>query len=193
MKAIFLTLASIVFSLNLSAQASENQHLLFKGVPIDGTLNEYVAKMNLNGFIVMSSESGTAVLQGDFAGYKNCEISIITLKGKDLVNRITVLLPEDTEWSTLSNNYNNLKEMLTRKYGSPSRTSENWLIRSEPALSMKMFYIGTDQCNYVTSFETPSGTIKLKIDHSGYDCFVSMSYFDKINGEIMKAKAIDDL
>ncbi|MEY4572622.1 MAG: hypothetical protein RLZ10_1865, partial [Bacteroidota bacterium] len=85
MKAIFTTLSAIILSLNLSAQSTENQHLLFKGVPIDGTMNEYVAKMKLNGFVVMDSEPGTYVLQGDFAGYKDCFVGVVTMKQKDLV------------------------------------------------------------------------------------------------------------
>jgi hypothetical protein len=55
MKAIFITLSAILLSLNLCAQSAENQHLLFKGVPIDGTMNEYVAKIKLNGFVVIAT------------------------------------------------------------------------------------------------------------------------------------------
>jgi hypothetical protein len=94
MRAIFITLSAILISLNLGAQSAENQHLLFKGVPIDGTLSEYVEKMKLNGFVVMDSEPGTYVLQGDFAGYKDCFVGVVTMKQKDLVSRIKVLFPE---------------------------------------------------------------------------------------------------
>jgi hypothetical protein len=70
MRAIFTTLSAILISLNLGAQTAENQHLLFKGVPIDGTMNEYVAKMKLNGFVVIATEPGATMLQGEFASSK---------------------------------------------------------------------------------------------------------------------------
>ena len=194
MKAIFITLSAILLSLNLSAQSAENQHLLFKGVPIDGTLSEYVEKMKLNGFVVTASEPGTFLLQGDFAGYKDCFVGVVTMKQKDLVSRIKVLFPERDDWSSLYDNYVNLKEMLIQKYGQPTEVVE--VFPSYPSLTdegLKFSYAQIGQCNYKTIFDTPKGQISLYIDNTVSKCFVGLSYTDKINGEIMKAKAIDDL
>ena len=194
MKAIFLTLASIVFSLNLSAQASESQHLLFKGVPIDGTMNDYVAKMKLNGFVVVATEPGATMLQGDFASYKKCLIGVVTMQQKDLVSKIRVMFPEQKEWAPLYADYSNLKEMLTQKYGATTETIEEF--RTHPNVKdegFKFLYVSSGECNYNTVFETPNGKISLYLDHSQFECFVSLIYLDKINGEIIKAKAIDDL
>jgi hypothetical protein len=54
-------------------------------------------------------------------------------------------------------------------------------------------YVAGGECNYKTIFETPNGKITLHLDHIDSDCFVALSYLDKINGNIIKAKAIDDL
>jgi hypothetical protein len=194
MRAIFITLSAILISLNLGAQSTENQHLLFKGVPIDGTMSEYVEKMKLNGFVVMDSEPGTYVLQGDFAGYKDCFVGIVTMKQKDLVSRIKVLFPERDDWASLYGNYVNLKEMLIQKYGQPTEVVE--VFPSYPSLTdegLKFTYAQVGQCNYKTVFDTPKGQVSLYIDNTDSKCFVGLSYTDKINGEIMKAKAIDDL
>jgi hypothetical protein len=194
MKAIFTTLSAILLSLHLCAQSAENQHLLFKGVPIDGTLSEYVEKMKLNGFVVMDSEPGTYVLQGDFAGYKDCFVGVVTMKQKDLVSRIKVLFPERDDWASLYGNYVNLKEMLIQKYGQPTEVVE--VFPSYPSLTdegLKFTYAQVGQCNYKTVFDTPKGQVSLYIDNTDSKCFVGLSYTDKINGEIMKAKAIDDL
>jgi hypothetical protein len=194
MKAIFLILASIVFSLSLSAQAAESQHLLFKGVPIDGTLNEYVAKMKLNGFVVVATEPGATMLQGDFASYKKCLIGVVTMQQKDLVSKIRVMFPEQKDWATLYGNYSNVKEMLTQKYGAPAEVVEEF--RGHPGLKddgFKFIYLRNGECNYTTVFKTPSGEISLYLDHAESVRFVGLSYSDKINGEIIKAKAIDDL
>jgi hypothetical protein len=194
MKAIFLTLVTIVFSLSLSAQAAESQHLLFKGVPIDGTLNEYVAKMKLNGFVVVATEPGATMLQGDFASYKKCLIGVVTMQQKDLVSKIRVMFPEQKDWATLYGNYSNVKEMLTQKYGAPTEVVEEF--RGHPGLKddgFKFIYLRNGECNYTTVFKTPSGEISLYLDHAESVRFVGLSYSDKINGEIIKAKAIDDL
>ena len=66
----------------------------FKGVPIDGTLNEYVAKMKQSGFQYLGSEDGTAMLKGDFAGYKNCHVGVTTLNKMDLVHKILRDFPQ---------------------------------------------------------------------------------------------------
>jgi hypothetical protein len=194
MKAIFLTLASIVFTLSLSAQAAESQHLLFKGVPIDGTMSEYVAKMKLNGFVVVATEPGATMLQGDFASYKKCLIGVVTMQQKDLVSKIRVMFPEQEDWATLYGNYINVKEMLTQKYGAPAEVVEEF--RDHPDVKdefLKFNYVSGGKCNYTTVFKTPSGEISLYLDHTDFKCFVGLSYLDKINGAIIKAKAIDDL
>ncbi len=52
--------------------AQSSEHLKFKGVPIDGTLSEYVSKMKQAGFQLIETDDGVAVLEGEFAGYKDC-------------------------------------------------------------------------------------------------------------------------
>ena len=128
MKSIFSALFfTIAFLPSFAQNNSDNsQHLTFKGVPIDGTLNDYVLKMKKSGFIHKGTEDGIAVLEGDFASYKNCIVGVSTLKQKDLVSKIVVAFPERDTWSLLSGNYFNLKELLTEKYGEPSENVEKF-------------------------------------------------------------------
>ena len=190
---LIIALLSISSSL-LNAQTQENPHLMFKGVPIDGTLSEYVAKMKLNGFTVVASEPGMSLLQGDFAGYKDCFVGVVTMKQKDLVSRIKVLFPDREDWASLYGNYLDLKEMLIQKYGQPSEVMEEFPSHSSvTSESLKYMYAKGGECNYFTAFETPKGRVSLRIDNTDSKCFISLTYTDKINGEIMKAKAIDDL
>jgi hypothetical protein len=190
---IIVALLSISSSL-LNAQTQENPHLMFKGVPIDGTLSEYVAKMKLNGFTVVASEPGMSMLQGDFAGYKDCFVGVVTMKQKDLVSRIKVLFPDREDWASLYGNYRTLKEMLNQKYGQPAELVEEF--PSYPNVTdegLKYMYAQGGECNYFTAFETPKGRVSLRIDNIDSRCFISLTYTDKINSEIMKANAIDDL
>ena len=60
MKNYLLTIAfSLTTMLNF---AQQSEHLTFKGVPIDGTLNDFVTKMTQNGFTNSGTENGKALL-----------------------------------------------------------------------------------------------------------------------------------
>ncbi len=193
MKKILLSLFLVLTTLISFAQNTD--HLTFKGVPIDGTLDEYVSKMKKSGFSHLGTEDGTAMLNGDFAGYKNCHIGVSTLKQKDLVHKIAVIFPDKETWSTLSGNYFDLKKMLTEKYGKPSDVVEKFDGYSQPKDdNSKMYEVKFDRCKYYSIWETENGEIQLSIEHNSVtSCFVRLGYFDRINSEKIKAKAIDDL
>jgi len=58
----------------------------------------------------------------------------------------------------------------------------------------RMHEVRMDRCRYLTTFKTPKGEIQLTISHESISsCFVVLSYFDKINGDVIRAKAMDDL
>ena len=170
-------------------------HLTFKGVPIDGTLDDYVSKMKQNGFTHVQTQDGTAILNGDFAGYKDCTVGVSTLKQKDLVYVIVVMFSEKNTWSTLSGNYFDLKQMLNEKYGTPSEVVEQFDGYSQPRDDEnRMYKVKFDNCKYSSTWQTDKGGIVLSIGHNRINsCFVNLSYFDKINGSKIKAKAKDDL
>lgn len=184
----------MLFSALSFAQNQKREHLTFKGVPIDGTLAQYVFKMKQGGFVHTNTQNGIAYLKGDFAGYKNCYVGVSTLKAKDLVHKIAVVFPPRETWSTLSSNYFELKEMLTEKYGEPSDVVEKFDNASPDDDHSKMYEVGFDRCKYYSNWRTNNGDIQLAIDHDGVTrCFVRLMYFDKINSEVIRAKAKDDL
>ena len=192
-KKIILLLAHLMICSFTYSQSSE--HLVFKGVPIDGTLKEYVSKMVKDGFTDLGSENGTAILNGEFAGYKDCNIGVTTLKQKDLVYKIAVIFPEKETWSTLSENYIDLKDMLTEKYGNPTEVVEKFDSSYQPKDDNgKMFNVKNDNCKYFSIWKTDKGEIQLSIQHKGFEsCYVTLSYSDKINSDIIKTKAKRDL
>lgn len=197
MKKIFSALLLTFFVITCFAQlkSDTSRHLTFKGVPIDGTLDEFVSKMKKSGFAHTVTAEGVATLQGDFASYKSCFVGVSTLKTKDLVSKIEVRFPDRDTWSLLSANYFDLKEMLTEKYGKPSDCVETFQSYTEPKDdNSKMYEVKIDRCKYRTSYGTEKGTIQLSIEHDRRArCFVQLAYFDKINGETIKKQALDDL
>lgn len=150
MKKIILALVSITFvSINAIAQTT-SEHLTFKGVPIDGTLSQYVTKMKSAGFEYLGEQNKTALLRGEFAGFKDCIIGVSTLESVNIVSTIGVIFPSCSDWSSLENNYNHLKSMLT------------------------------------------SNQISLQKGEYG-EHYVLLKYFDKINSDIARSAAMEDL
>lgn len=188
-----LFLAHMIMCSFTYSQSSE--HLVFKGVPLDGALNEYVLKMEQGGFKNLGAENGTAILNGEFAGYKDCIVGVSTLKQKDLVYKIAVIFPEKDTWSTLSGNYFDLKDMLTEKYGNPSEVIEKFDSYSQPRDDNdKMYKVKFDNCKYFSVWKTDKGEIQLSIHHESVTrCYILLSYSDKINSNIIKTKAKGDL
>lgn len=195
MKTFFLSIIAVLTAMVTLAQTSE--HFTFKGVPIDGPLNEYVTKMKQSGFECSGTKDGIAVLKGDFAGYKDCYIKVSTLNQIDLVYKIRVTFPDQDSWSSLFANYSDLKQMLTEKYAKPTDVVEIFDVSPFPPPiddDEKMLVVKRDKCKYSALWKTNNGEIYLFIDHFGLSsCFVRLIYSDKTNSDIIKEKAKEDL
>lgn len=169
-------------------------HLTFKGVPIDGTLKNFVRRMEKAGFYHDGDKGGAAMLTGDFAGYKGCTVIVSTLDQKDLVSNITVWFPPRETWGDLSGDYFSLKKLLTKKYGKPSASQEKFQNDFLDDDGSRMRHVTFDECKYKSTFKTPKGTIILSIAHQGSNaCYVEFRYFDKINSGIITNEALKDL
>ena len=193
MKKIYLAILAIMLSVTAFAQTS-GEHLTFKGVPIDGTLSQFVTNMKAAGFKSEGIKEGTAILSGDFAGYKGCYVIVSTLKDKDLVSTIGVVFPEQFTWSALEGSYLKLKEMLTTKYGKPDKDVKEFQNLTPSDDFYRLHALKMDCCNYQALFSTEKGDILLRLMHDDYlKCHVLLAYYDKMNGLEVEAAAMDDL
>ena len=194
MKNLIVSFAFVLIALTSYAQSS-SEHLTFKGVPIDGTLSEYVAKMKSAGFKYLGEQDGIAILQGDFAGFKSCTVGVSTLKAVNVVSTIGVIFPACEDWSSLERDYEHLKSMLTQKYGEPTDVVEKFQGRFKPDTNNeKLYELYMDRCTWYSTFETPKGDIQLSMQKGEYgQYFVLLKYYDKINTDTVRSAAIDDL
>lgn len=196
MKKLFLTFVVSCIAVTAFCQTS---HLTFKGVPIDGSLNEYVNKMKAAGFTHVGTEDGIALMTGDFAGYKNCTIGVQTLKPRNLVHEITVVFPNQEKWPNLENDYIKIKEMLTTKYGAPSKSKEEF-VKTPIYMDLdkdddKMSELRDDRCEYYSIFTLENGRITLQLRYTGYPYYahIQLWYTDKANESVIEADAMNDL
>jgi len=185
-----------LFALFMFYGANAQEHLTFKGVPIDGTLKSYTDAMIRAGFHYEGTQDGISLLTGDFAGYKNCIIGVSTLKNLDLVNRIAVLFPKKETWTSVLSDYENLKSMLTKKYGEPKYSNEKFTgYIGDYDNGLVMHALSEGEYDWYTVFSTALGDIELSIieGSSYHTACVKLTYYDDKNYKIVQDSAIDDL
>lgn len=146
------------------------------------------------GFVYEGTQDGIALLSGDFAGQKKCYVAVSTLKGNDLVNMIAVLFNSYETWSGVLGQYEQLKEMLTEKYGEPENIREEFTTYVGDDW-FKLNALHTGEYVWATVFSTDKGDIELSIveGEESSSGRVMLRYFDKLNSEKVRQSAIDDL
>ena len=191
MKKALFTLVCLVIMGGVMAQ---EEHLSFKGVPINGTLKQYTAAMVKAGFKSEGTQDGLSLLSGDFAGFKGCIVGVSTVKNCDVVNRIAVLFPEKETWSALLGDYEHLKDLLTEKYGEPEQNVERFNDRMYSDNS-KIYAVNNGELEWYTIFSTELGDIELTLVGGpiGYKARVRLTYWDAKNSETVRQNALDDL
>lgn len=173
---------------------AQNEHMTFKGIPIDGSVANFAAKLQQKGFSRQGSQNGNVVLTGTFASYKDCTIGVVGDESGTTV-KVVVIFPKYDTWSGLYGCFSNLKSMLTQKYGTPYVENETFEMYAQPEDDgSRMYGVMFDQCKYFSAFETQNGSIELQISHDGVSsCFVVLSYYDKLNQQKALNSDIDDL
>ena len=66
MKKILVTLTLLFAAINVMPQ----EHLSFKGVPIEGSMTEFCQKLKAKGFTSIGRENNITLFSGDFTGRK---------------------------------------------------------------------------------------------------------------------------
>lgn len=181
---------------SLDSEPIETDHLTFKGVPIDGTLKEYIAAMKKAGFNYKgTTNDGSAILTGDFAGYKNCSIEVSTLNNCDVVNRITVIFSDKNTWASLINDYDQIKSMLQQKYGKPKQNTEKFTSYTGDSSGLKMIALRNEELEWFTKYSTELGDVVLSLkEGTEYKTgAVKLTYYDKINSSKVQNAAMGDL
>lgn len=191
MKKFILTLITICTWFCVYGQTS---HLSFKGVPIDGTLSHYVQAMRQKGFTLVKTGKGEAILRGDFAGIKGCEVGVYTLDAMDLVSNIGVIFPSQINWARLESDYKALKGNLIDKYGRPSECVEKFDDRYVDDDNDRLHALKFDKCHYYTIWSTELGDIELSLQRDEVlHCYVFLKYYDRINGNAVQDVIMEDL
>ncbi len=159
----------------------EGEHLTFKGVPIDGTVAQFTARLEQTGLTLVGAGAYSATMKGDFAGTPGCRI-IVAASDTLRVHTAAVIFPGKDTWSGLEDDYTLLKTMLTRKYGEPKQCVETFLSRRAPETNAeKLIRLQEEQCRWTTLYAPPTGDIQLSIELYDHQTRVVLRYVDHAN------------
>ena len=177
----------------------ELPHMKFKGIPFNVSAEEFVVRMQKQGYKYESRLNNDYIdMTGDFAGYSDCSIYINVVLPDNVIGLVNVCFPSQSRWSHLQSTYNNIKGMLIEKYGTPSSSIEEFDSHRPPTLEYDAIsLLKQDKYKYETQFYVEGGIIQLDIRHVyvNYEhvFYVSLSYYDALNQYKSTKKAIDDL
>ncbi|MBO7465739.1 MAG: hypothetical protein J6T56_07825 [Bacteroidales bacterium] len=187
-------LVTALLALMFGAVSAQNEHLTFKGVPIDGNAQEFTQKMCMKGFSVLKNRNDLILLQGSFSGKPNCKVIVNTLEKEEIVSSVQVIFERENTWMALSNDYDSLKSMLTDKYGQPTDVKEQFVNLYSEEDFLKIIRLQANDCEWRSAFETGLGQIVLSIVYDmEYGCHVLLEYRDRINCMRQRNVAMDDL
>lgn len=173
---------------------SQSEHMLFKGIPIDGPVDEFVSKLEEAGFTYILRNDEKVVLEGTFAGFSHCEISVFFTDNN--VWSVVVSLPLSKNWESAKSRYNDLKASFKDKYKVSPRCTEKANESKSDAEIVRQFK--EDRATWQSLYKLPLGAIVLWIDSSPLSFLVPsftvyICYRDDANYEASMKSAYDDL
>lgn len=160
--------------------ANAQEHLKFKGIPIDGAIETFVQKIKLQGYKEVGTVEGVSLLMGEFADDSEAFI-LIYENDKGNVRSVVVMMEGGDSWSLLKGKYKKYKSALIEKYGKPDKTLEKF---DDPYYEFDGYEISAfknHKATYITNFAQVEGDISVAIIPFKGTITVSLMYDDAQN------------
>ena len=180
----------IIALLAITTFANAQSHLKFKGVEINGTLKTFVANLEKRGCESGENFYGMFLIKADFAGIPMMVYPQTTSQSQT-VYAVVAGTSKIEEAVSVRAQYNELKSLLTQKYGEGIETTiadgyyRNSINKLERGNATKALL-----------YETDNGKIYLYI-HKFYstdgDSSINIQYIDKANDQLRLREANTDI
>lgn len=191
MKKHLLTL--VLFLCGFAICGFAQEHLSFKGIPIEGSMTAFCQKLKAKGFTQIGSDNNVTMFTGDFTGRQATVGVGASDDGKNVFSVVVLFDPSD-EWNTLVNTYDYYKSLYTRKYGEPSVSREKNPAHSDSNIAL-MAEVHQGTVVYGSAWEVPGGDIQISIEKSSgiYEGMVMIKYRDSQNVEAKIQSDLDEI
>ena len=187
-------LAAVFLMLAATFAASAQNHQTFKGVPIDGKANTFINQLKHKGFQTVGKSD---TLIGTFAGYNDCEVTVMTSVQTGNVYGVKVQIPMCQPLGIYAE-YKKLQAALTEKYGNPVKEEvqsyENDFVKAIYKLITSVEY--SDSYPFRSVFDTGCGSVTMEVAWIASECgggFIVMTYIDNANENERRQIIYDDL
>lgn len=188
MKKLALLFAVMLMSTTFFAQ----EHLDFRGVPINGHVDSFIAKMEGLGYTLEENSDGVAMMEGKFIN-KDVDLFIVYTPQTNTVWKVGVFFDKATSWSSIKSDYREYKELYKKKYGE----GKSYEFFSKPYYEgdgYELQAVRKEKCRYTTFFECATGNITVEISSSER---ILISYEDGINVKLNRSEktssALDEI
>lgn len=172
--------------------AFAQEHLSFKGIPIEGSMDSFCQKLQSKGLTKLGTDGNTSAFIGDFTG-RQATIGVQATDDGQNVHSVMVILDSSDDWKNLVGTYDYYKDLYTRKYGKPTATQEDKIQNHGNSYIMSKLY--DDEFTYACKWEVTGGIIGLTISKStSYgEGSVKIVYFDSLNMENKIQNDLNDI
>ncbi len=189
MRTIYSTIAFLALIVTSVFSASAQDHLAFKGIPIDGKSSDFVAKLVGKGFAKVQEPGDGIWLTGTFTG-KDCTLVVESSIISHTVNSVYVLFDDEKDWAAIKRAYTTIKEGLAIKYGFPTIVKEEFRSPYKDGDGHAYLAFKNGDADWQSIFETELGTISLYIREQGWN---NLSLIIKYEDTSNSAKAVSEL
>lgn len=189
MKKLIIFSILLFSAVNIKAQ----EHLSFKGIPIEGSVTEFCQKLQAKGFTSIGQKDNVSMFIGDFTGREATIGVTATDDGKNVFGVLVGFNPSG-EWNRLVSTYDYYKNLYTRKYGKPTLSKENNPSLSDDNISL-MAEVHEGTVVYTSVWKVKGGEIGLSIEKTSgvYEGMIIIKYRDSQNAETKLQNDLEDI
>lgn len=181
-----------IFALGISS-AQETEHLKFKGIPIEGSVDDFGKKLVAGGF----SQIAKNAYRGKFMR-SDCTVVLIAADN-GMIWRVAIAFGDVKTWSTLRSAFDGYIDLYKEKYGAPAKVTKTFtgnyvdLVRNSP--DWAMYAIGEDACNYNAYWKLKQGLIDMRIvkGKSYGRGSIMITYTDDTNKAVVRSADLDEI
>ena len=211
MKKITLLLAIFLFTASLCAQNAALTVPKFKGIEITGTVDQFGSQILSQGFTFVGKQSYGSIYLGRFAGMDDCFVILVPVENSNDIASVNVMIGLKISeygdvysyetWEKLLGDYEDLKELLTKKYGEPTEQNAGFSKDASTSSSfMKLYAVKDGQSEYYAEWGDPDidkMVVRISIaggKSMGFDCAVIvLTYWNVEKSKDSEKEIIDDL
>ena len=168
------------------------EHLDFRGVPIDGHIDDFVSKMEGLGYVLDKKADNIATMNGKFTG-RDVELYVFSSLKTKTVWKVVMYFDKGS-WSSLKSDYFEYKKLYTQKYGKPSASYEYFSDPYYEGDGYELQALRKEKCHYFSMYNVEAGLLAVQI--SEYEQ-LKIAYEDKANTELKRneqtSSALDEI